>query len=90
MRMQTTPGQRITTISGHHYNADAAGFINDVDPEDLSELQRVGCRPVGTAVELPAPEPPPAVEDLPKPTQVEETGLEPDAAGHHEAPERSE
>jgi hypothetical protein len=54
MRMQTTPGQRIMTIAGHHYAADAAGFINDVDPEDRSELLRVGCRIVGLAVELPA------------------------------------
>jgi hypothetical protein len=127
MRMQTTPGQRIMTIAGHHYAADAAGFINDVDPADASELQRVGCRPLGESVLSPvgiaqaalAPEvvglavpvelaAPPAAElpvgtvqdviDLPaEPTgfglavkPVAEEALDPAAAGHHEAPERSE
>jgi hypothetical protein len=93
MRMQTTPGQRIMTIAGHHYAADEAGFINDVDSEDRSELQRVGCRIVGLAVELPAPEPSNETaqsDAVPEPAAPEETGLEPAAAGHHEAPERSE
>ena len=84
MRMQTTPGQRIFTISGRHYSADQAGFIDDVDPEDVSELSRVGCRIVAAAEVAPPP---------PAPARVAaEAAAEPldPAIGHHEAPERSE
>jgi hypothetical protein len=87
MRMQTTPGQRITTISGHHYAADADGFIDDVDPEDRSELQRVGCR---VAVDLPVEKAEAPVDPVAQQIMRETETLDPAAAGHHEEPERSE
>jgi hypothetical protein len=110
MRMQTTPGQRIFTISGRHYAADQDGVILEVDPEDVSELSRVGCRIVPAEIPTPPAAPTPEqVAELETAVAVAEgqpgtevavvrnseeitvtVELDPAAAGHHEAPERSE
>jgi hypothetical protein len=94
MRMQTSPGQRIQTITGHLYTADAQGFIDNVDGDDVSELARVGCRVVAQPPEEPEP-PLAAAEPLEVSGHLPQHDggvfdLEPAAIGHHEAPERSE
>jgi hypothetical protein len=53
------PGQSIQTSSGNHYRADEARVIHDVNPDDVSELRRVGCVDLAEAIaqrdeELPA------------------------------------
>jgi hypothetical protein len=97
--MQTSPGQHIQTIAGHHYTADPTGLIEAVAPEDVSELLRVGCK-IWHAPEPPAPPAaaePGEIELPPNPTGfgvavAEQPTAPPDpaAAGHHEAPEKSE
>jgi hypothetical protein len=100
MRMQTTPGQRIFTISGQHYTADENGLIEKVDAEDVSELMRVGCRIVAAEI----PPTPERVAELETAVAVagqpgtavavvrncEEITLTVELDPEHEAPERSE
>jgi hypothetical protein len=93
MRMQTTPGQTIHTIAGHHYYADAAGIIEDVDPADVGELQRVGCRRMPPPPPVDPPEAAQQIMREPKPLEPAaelRQILTDSAAGHHEAPEHSE
>jgi hypothetical protein len=44
------PGQSIQTSTGRHYRADETRVIHDVNPEDISELRRVGCVDLAEAI----------------------------------------
>jgi hypothetical protein len=61
-------GQTFNLYTGHNYRADEHSVIHDVDPDDVGELERVGCVRIADEPVTPEPRPTPPSPVLPKPS----------------------